>query len=54
MSKRDVGLVMLGVAIGAAAVAGTVAACVAVKKAKDKKAALEIEEEEFDLLEEEE
>ena len=52
MSKRDVALVMVGVAIGAAAVAGTVAACVAVKKAKDKKAALEAED--LDLLEDEE
>ena len=50
MRKRTVALLIVGVAVGAACVAGTVAACMAVKKAKAKKLALD--EDDIDLLEE--
>lgn len=50
MSKNSAGMLLLGVVIGAACAAGTVAACVAIQKAKEKKALAA--EADFDVLEE--
>ena len=50
MSKNPVALVLFGVVLGATCAAGTVAACVAIQKAKEKKALAA--EADFEALEE--
>ncbi len=50
MSKDPVALILVGAVIGAACAAGTIAACVAIQKAKEKKALAA--EADFEVLEE--
>ena len=50
MSKSPVAMILVGAVIGAACAAGTIAACVAIQKAKEKKALFT--EADFEVLEE--